>query len=296
MSHTRAWDETQPAGSSAMSTVDNVIRDRLVDIRERMAADHVWGASADHDGKHKKVVLRPDNDVTPITVEAPNEVTGSGTSGLIDLEQTWNTTGAPVAVKVGITKTAVDAAAKLLQLAIDGTVKFEIDLDGNISVGGGDPAGTVKAFAGAVAPSGYLLCDGAAVSRTTYARLFAVIGTVFGSGDGSTTFNVPDGRGRALIGAGTGTGLTPRALGAKVGTETHVLSASEIPAHSHPIAAPTEGHAGAAILETLDEGSGPDLLSWPSAHTDGVTKNNTGGGGAHANMQPSLALNFIIKT
>ena len=69
-------------------------------------------------------------------------------------------------------------------------------------------AGIIQMFAGATPPSGWLICDGSAVSRTTYATLFAAIGTTWGTGDGSTTFNLPDLRGRAPIGAGTGSGLT----------------------------------------------------------------------------------------
>ena len=68
----------------------------------------------------------------------------------------------------------------------------------------GLPAGAIIAFGSTVAPSGYLLCDGAAVSRTTYADLFAAISTTWGAGDGSTTFNLPDGRGGVLRGTGTG--------------------------------------------------------------------------------------------
>ena len=67
------------------------------------------------------------------------------------------------------------------------------------------PIGTVLDYAGSTVPAGYLECDGSAVSRTAYAELFAAIGTAWGAGDGSTTFNVPDMRGRAAIGAGTGT-------------------------------------------------------------------------------------------
>jgi microcystin-dependent protein len=65
------------------------------------------------------------------------------------------------------------------------------------------PLGTINAFGGSTAPEGWLLCQGQAISRTTYADLFAVIGTAFGAGDGSTTFNVPDLRGEFLRGAGT---------------------------------------------------------------------------------------------
>ena len=80
---------------------------------------------------------------------------------------------------------------------------------------------------------GWLLCDGRAVSRTTFAALFAKVGTAHGEGDGSTTFNLPDARGRALVGAGTGPGLTARALGAKMGEESHVIAVGEMPSHDH---------------------------------------------------------------
>jgi hypothetical protein len=97
--------------------------------------------------------------------------------------------------------------------------------------------GAMKLWPGATAPAGYLLCDGAAVSRTTYAALYSALGgasSPWGQGDGSTTFNVPDMRGRAPKGAGQGTGLTNRALGATTGTETHLLTSAEsgVPAHT----------------------------------------------------------------
>lgn len=87
--------------------------------------------------------------------------------------------------------------------------------------------GGIQMYAGAAAPTGWLLCQGQAVSRTTYAALFAVCGTTFGAGDGSTTFNIPDMRGRSPIGVGTGAGLTARTLGQLVGTETHTLTGNQ---------------------------------------------------------------------
>ena len=96
--------------------------------------------------------------------------------------------------------------------------------------------GEIKQVAFATPPTGWLACNGGAVSRTTYATLFAAIATTWGAGDGSTTFNVPDLRGRALIGAGTGTGLTARTLGTQnIGEETHVLVTAELASHNHVI-------------------------------------------------------------
>lgn len=87
--------------------------------------------------------------------------------------------------------------------------------------------GMITMYAGNAAPTGFLLCDGSAVSRTTYAALFAVLSTTYGAGDGSTTFNVPDGRGRHFIGAGTGTKIATFASRASnVITVTGISNAS----------------------------------------------------------------------
>lgn len=168
------------------------------------------------------------------------------------------------------------------------------------------PAGSVTMFAGATAPTGYLLCDGTAVSRTLYADLFTAIGTTYGVGDGSTTFNLPDLRGRSPLAAGAGAGLTPRALAATGGAETVTLDATMMPSHTHThnanggtgsLADPATGLAYSNSQNTagagLDVTNGePNLYTTPIA----LTINSTGGGQPHANMQPFLALNFIIKT
>ncbi|WP_142850675.1 phage tail fiber protein [Telmatospirillum sp. J64-1] len=143
--------------------------------------------------------------------------------------------------------------------------------------------GEIRMFAGSSAPSGWLLCQGQAVSRTTYSALFAVIGTTYGAGNGSSTFNLPDFRGRAPIGVGQGSGLTNRALGARVGAETHTLSINEIPSHSHSIATSSGDGPHRAVQQT-----------W--GYTTNMATTSTGSGQAHNNMQPSLTINFIIKT
>lgn len=93
--------------------------------------------------------------------------------------------------------------------------------------------GDLKLAASGVATVGWLVCDGTAVARTAYPALFAAIGTVWGAGDGSSTFNLPDLRGRALMGAGQGAGLSARALGALIGVETVALTVAQMPAHGH---------------------------------------------------------------
>ncbi len=150
------------------------------------------------------------------------------------------------------------------------------------------PTGVISDFGGAAAPAGYLLCNGAAVSRTTYAALFAVIATTYGVGDGATTFNVPDSRGRARIGVGTGSGLTNRVLGTNYGAETHVLSTAEMPSHTHTVPTRSTGPGTSTVEVSGAATSG--------GTTDVVPTNATGSGNAHANMQPSLAVTAIIKT
>lgn len=109
------------------------------------------------------------------------------------------------------------------------------------------PKGMISPFGGSSAPTGWLLCDGAAVSRTTYSGLFAVIGTTYGAGDTTSTFNVPDLLGRVPIGTGTGTGLTARTLGAKIGSESTTLTSSHIPQHNHTI---NHGHGHSIGVNT----------------------------------------------
>jgi len=102
--------------------------------------------------------------------------------------------------------------------------------------------GDLKLSLATVPPPGWLLCDGSAISRGTYANLFAVFGTTYGAGDGSSTFNLPDLRGRALVGAGQGAGLTNRPLGSNGGEERHALTIAEMASHNHGITDPGHNH------------------------------------------------------
>jgi microcystin-dependent protein len=96
----------------------------------------------------------------------------------------------------------------------------------------GIPAGVINMWATAVAPTAWLLCDGTAVSRTTYSSLFGVIGTTYGSGDGSTTFNLPNLKGRVPVGLDSGQ-TEFDAMGETGGAKTHTLTSTEMPSHTH---------------------------------------------------------------
>lgn len=198
-----------------------------------------------------------------------------------------------------------------------------------------EPAGIVLPFAGSTAPQGYLLCDGSAVSRDTYSALFDAIGTVYGAGDGSTTFNVPDLSGRVVLGVSQS-----HALGTTGGEASHTLTEQELPSHIHIVPAHTHGNNITAttpvLAHTVNQavfkynspnyrGTGNNQTIWAYSSlttaeairydnvavdnhdpaectaTGSVTVSNSsvsgyfGSGGSHNNMQPYIVVNYIIS-
>lgn len=155
------------------------------------------------------------------------------------------------------------------------------------------PVGVSVPFAGAAAPTGWLLCDGSAVSRSTYSALFAVVGTTYGAGDGSTTFNLPNIQGRTVVGRNSGGG-TFGTLGGTTGAETHTLTQAEMPVHSHNFTG-SSGDVSSLPYADAPNTAGGVKFSVSLNSYGAVSIANSGSGGAHNNIQPSIALNYIIK-
>jgi microcystin-dependent protein len=207
-------------------------------------------------------------------------------------------------------------SASTVQAALN---ELQSDID-TLNLATALPSGMVLPYAGTSAPAGYLFCYGQAVSRTTYSALFTALGTTYGTGDGSTTFNLPDLRGRVAVGrddmgggaavgriTAAASGITGTTLGAAGGSETHTLSTNQLPSHTHTQNSHTHSGNGLGSGEFLyNRGSGGtyaalgggtavDRTTSPVAAAT-ATNQNTGNGEAHNNVQPSIILNYIIKT
>ncbi len=179
-----------------------------------------------------------------------------------------------------ITKTNVQDAINQLQTLVNAVI----------------PPGSIFPYAASTAPAGFLLCYGQAISRTDYANLFGTIGTTYGKGDGSTTFNVPDLRGRTLIGiddmGGTSANIVTDhnadILSGTGGEEQHILINNEMPSHTHTYLL---GGSNINVIggSTTDQGDG-------NRGTPTLNTGSAGGGSSHNNMQPWIALNYIIKS
>jgi microcystin-dependent protein len=177
-------------------------------------------------------------------------------------------------------------------LKLQGNLVFPDETSMNTSAKG-LPPGVIMPYAGIEAPEGWVLCAGQEVSRTEFSALYETIGELYGGGDGETTFNLPDLRGRMPLGrdnmAGTSADRVVNEaadnLGADAGEENHVLTVNELASHNHSYnpSAGNSGYSGAGIQTS---GS-----NWPGGGSVG----SNGGNQPHNNMPPYLTLNYIIK-
>ncbi len=164
----------------------------------------------------------------------------------------------------------------------------------------------IEAFGFSFAPRGWAICAGQTMSIAQNQALFALLGTTFG-GDGQRTFNLPDLRGRLALGFGQGTGLSNYALGAAGGQEAHVLTANEIPAHSHTLNARNNGQANGTNIP----GGGVSMASGYAIEANNPVENiyssaaptlamgaaavgSAGSNQPHENRMPFLTINYCI--
>jgi microcystin-dependent protein len=157
--------------------------------------------------------------------------------------------------------------------------------------------GEIITWAGNTSPDlKWLICDGASLLRASYPDLFVVIGTTYGATDGAH-FSLPDLRGRVAIGAGTGGGLSTYTRGQTGGEEAHQLTGAEAPSHSHSDTGHTHAE-GNAIPTAITIGAGlPAPSALPAVGATGLGFagiSSSGGDGSHNNIQPFLALNYLI--
>lgn len=292
-----------------------------------------WSLIADFTAAQSANLVLYDNSVSGIPAsnlqQAVDVIAGS-----INVSSVFGRSGAVVAATSDYDAIQVDFNPSGRQITTSTNVQGAINQVDVALADGVVPAGTIASTARTTAPTGWLLCFGQAVSRATYARLFDAIGTLYGPGNGSTTFNLPDCRGRAIAGkddmggssadrltAQSG-GLNGDILGATGGAETHTLTVAQTPAHTHgpgTLAGTTNStgvhsHGSGAQSFVVAEAGGPAALGGgtgtigfngstanASAHAHTVDVNSgattsVGSGGAHNNVQPTIIFNTMIKT
>jgi microcystin-dependent protein len=228
----------------------------------------------------------------------------------------------PIAIIGPIVPSTTQITSALIHTAHTGTGPAGVAGVG-LCAGFRDSPGTSKQTYDPIAPNGWLIEDGAAVSRTTYARLFEHFGTTFGAGNGSTTFNLPDSRGRVFValdnqgGSDAARLAAANTLGGSGGLETVTLDTTMIPSHTHTqnshnhtqdAHAHTLTNAYLSALQNPNAGSTYNAIvqsPGTTINTSSVTaanqaatatNQNTGGGLAHDNMPPYILAYRIVRT
>jgi hypothetical protein len=275
--HTAAWNNSSPVGSDLASSIDDFMRAMKLDVDERMSLAHYWGDATavgnNQDGTHKEITITPATTNTPVLKTNANQsLTGSDASAAIDLGITWNTTGAPAAIKANITNTASGAAAKLIDLQIGGTSRFNVDKVGNVNAV--SAANVVLTLGSAAAGSQAVAFQDNAVTQSL---ITAFNTNVFWDCDGAwnwRTLNAVTTR-MALSSSGNLTLQGTLAVGGTT-TSTGALAAPTLRATTGGLLRPD----GSANAITLGDGTNQHFGTLQVKSTGGTTRweiNNTGG-------------------
>ena len=281
------WDRnTDEIAAGPLRAIIKAVRKLLTDlgIEGGVAAGTTLTIGSVASGASANAWLSGDLPDLALNLVLPKGDPGSGDT------HTWGVVkqAAPLLIQLDGTVTQVGAATLVDGLVVDQRI-LAVRLGSELVVvgaqAGGPPVGSVIDFTGQSAPAGWLLCQGQAVSRTTYARLYAVIGTSFGAGDGTATFNLPA-AGRVAVGRDP---LQPQfaTLGQTGGEVTHQLTAQEMPKHSHTVFGRVDRRQGSGDIfrELTDSGFG----------TSNSESYSAGGDYPHNNLQPYQVFNRIIK-
>lgn len=167
---------------------------------------------------------------------------------------------------------------------LDNETEWADQVGGGSATGDTLPIGSMVPYLKAVPPENWLTCDGSAISRADYPELFNAIGTTFGEGDGSTTFNLPNSKGRTIVGLDA-EDTDFNAIGKTLGEKTHTLTTNELPKHGHITG---EQHYG------ISASSGTDSATVTYTKNGSLT-GLTGDDQPHNNIQPSIVITYIIK-
>jgi microcystin-dependent protein len=204
-------------------------------------------------------------------------------------------TGAVVVIPASNATSTYNAPTAALRVPVTRNDGY---LDPNFIAPYRPPVGSITAYSSTTAPLGWLLANGQAVSRTTYADLFAVIGTSYGVGDGSTTFNLPDLTGRTIVMASStqiatsttdGTANNRATIGYKGGETMHTQTVNELAAHNHPVTYSSSGGSNGPAFTTSKSPSGMTSAAglWETTNTGNNVPANV--------LDPYIVMNYIIK-
>jgi len=242
-----SWDETSPSNSTNLSDGDDHIRDVRKGVRIRMEKEHNTFGSSSAGGEHTFITLQNQASKPTLSGSQIAAVYAKTVSGIKELFYE-------------------DSAGTEVQLTTAGAI--------NVAATPAVPTGSVFPWGGAIAspPSGYLICDGSAVNRTTYAALFAVCGTIWGSGDGSTTFNLPNFVNRFAYGASEGASAGNASVGSAGADGT------------------LSGNDNSVVYKTGTDDGGAFQPDGTSSDSCARTSHK------HSAMPPYLAISYIIKT